>query len=186
MSARPAEKGAAARKTIMKKKMRTGFSIAAIAAILLLLQIVPVAFAQDYDRNDPPTRAGRIGFVEGSVSFQPGGEGDWVQAVPNRPLTVGDNLWVDRDSRAEVQIGSTSIRLGPQTSLTFLDLGNDITQLRLSTGSLYFRVRRFDRDDRLEVDSPTLAFNVEQAGEFRLDVNQNGDQTVATVWRGRS
>ncbi len=159
--------------------------IALVAAILLLLPIAPRAWAQD-NYQDPPTRAGRIGFVQGSVSFQPGGEGDWLDAVPNRPLTTGDNLWVDRDSRAEVQIGSTSIRLGPETSLTFLDLGNDVTQLRLSTGSLYFRVRRFDRDDRFEVDSPNLAFNVEQAGEFRLDVNQNGDQTVATVWRGRS
>ena len=159
--------------------------LALVAAILLLLRIAPSAWAQD-NYQDPPTRAGRIGFVQGSVSFQPGGEGDWLDAVPNRPLTTGDNLWVDRDSRAEVQIGSTSIRLGPETSLTFLDLGNDVTQLRLSTGSLYFRVRRFDRDDRFEVDSPNLAFNVEQAGEFRLDVNQNGDQTVATVWRGRS
>src|SRR6266849_584929 len=167
-------------------KTRTGFSLAVLAAaILLLLPIAPSALAQ-YNYQDPPTRAGRIGFVQGSVSFQPGGEGDWLDAVPNRPLTTGDNLWVDRDSRAEVQIGSTSIRLGPETSLTFLDLGNDVTQLRLSTGSLYFRVRRFDRDDRFEVDSPNLAFNVEQAGEFRLDVNQNGDQTVATVWRGRS
>ena len=159
--------------------------LALVAAILLLLPMPPRALAQD-NYQDPPTRAGRIGFVQGSVSFQPGGEGDWLDAVPNRPLTTGDNLWVDRDSRAEVQIGSTSIRLGPETSLTFLDLGNDVTQLRLSTGSLYFRVRRFDCDDRFEVDSPNLAFNVEQAGEFRLDVNQNGDQTVATVWRGRS
>ena len=164
-------------------KTNRRFSIAVLAAaIMLLLPMAPLAVAQEY--QDPPTRAGRIGFVQGSVSFQPGGEGDWLEAVPNRPLTTGDNLWVDRDSRAEVQIGSTSIRLGPETSLTFLDLGNDVTQLRLSTGSLYFRVRRFDRDDRFEVDSPNLAFNVDRAGEFRLDVNQNGDQTVATVWRG--
>src|SRR6266481_13325 len=121
------------------KKMRTGFSIAVFAAaVLLLLAIAPSALAQDYD-HDPPTRAGRIGYVQGSVSFQPGGQGDWLEAVPNRPLTTGDNLWVDRDSRAEVQIGSTSIRLGPETSLTFLDLGNDVTQLRLSMGSLFFR-----------------------------------------------
>jgi hypothetical protein len=167
-------------------KTRTGFSLAVLAAtILLLLPIAPSALAQN-NYQDPPTRAGRIGYVQGSVSFQPGGQGDWLDAVPNRPLTTGDNLWVDRDSRAEVQIGSTSIRLGPETSLTFLELGNDVTQLRLSTGALYFRVRRFDHDDRFEVDSPNLAFNVDQAGEFRLDVNQNGDQTVATVWRGRS
>src|SRR6476620_1663245 len=118
----------------MNKKWRTGFSIAALAVAAMLLQAAKPAAAQ-YQENDPnysqdaryddrdngqsydpPARAGRIGFVEGSVSFQPGGEGDWLDAVPNRPLTVGDNLWADRDARAEVQIGSTSIRLAPETS----------------------------------------------------------------------
>src|SRR6266700_2685296 len=172
-------------KTFMKKMTRTGFWIAATTAASLLLLIVPAASAQDYDQ-DPPTRAGRIGFIQGSVSFQPGGEGDWVQAVPNRPLTVGDNLWVDRDSRAEVQIGSTSIRLGPETSITFSDLGNNAIQLRLSMGSLFFRVRQYGGDDVFEVDTPNLAFNVNRPGEFRLNVNGNGDQTVATVWRGEA
>lgn len=185
-------------------KTRTGFSLAVLAtAILLLCQLITPAVAQDqgppeppppgYDQDqsyqgqpdqDPPTRAGRISFTEGSVSFQPGGQGDWVSAVPNRPLTTGDNLWVDQNSRAEIQIGGTSIRLGPQTSVTFLDLGDNVTQLRLSLGSLYFRVRHFGSDDNFEVDTPNLAFNVTQPGEFRLDVDQNGDQTVATVWRG--
>ena len=165
------------------KNQRTGFSLAALAAAILLLFQVPSASAQDYDQ-DPPTRAARISFLEGSVSFQPGGQGDWLEAVRNRPLTVGDNLWVDRDSRAEVQLGSTSIRLGPETSVTFLDLGNRVTQLRLSTGSLFFRVRHYSRDDTFEVDTPNLAFNVTRPGEFRLDVNANGDQTVASIWRG--
>jgi hypothetical protein len=124
--------------------------------------------------------------VQGSVSFQPGGTGDWVEATPNRTLTVGDNLWVDRDSRAELQIGSTAIRLGPQTSLTFMDVRDDVTQLRLSVGSLYFRVRHFDRDDNFEVDTPNLAFNITRPGQFRLDVNENGDQTLATVFHGEA
>jgi len=175
---------------------RAGFSLAVLAmAILLLCQNAPRAFAQDYPPDqpqyqpgdqDPPTRAGRLSHIEGSVSFQAGGEGDWLDAVRNRPLTVGDNLWVDRDSRAEIQIGSTSIRLGPETSVTFLDLGNNITQLRLSLGSLYFRVRRFDGDDAFEVDTPNLAFNVNRAGSFRVDTNENGDQTIATVYRGEA
>jgi FecR protein len=168
------------------KNMRTGFSIAGFAAaILLLLQTLPLASAQDQDYSqDPPARAGRISFVQGSVSFQPGGQGDWVDATTNRTLTVGDNLWVDRDSRAEVQIGSTAIRLGPETSLTFLDVGNNVTQLRLSMGSLFFRVRHYGGDDAFEVDTPNLAFNLNRPGQFRLDVNENGDQTIATVWRG--
>src|SRR4051812_16958868 len=184
----------------MNKKWRTGFSIAALAVAAMLLQTAKPASAQDNDPNysqdsryddrengqsyDPPARAGRIGYVEGSVSFQPGGEGDWLDAVPNRPLTVGDNLWVDRNSRAEIQLGSTSLRLGPETSVSFLDVGNDIIQVRLSVGSMVARVRRFDRDDAVEIDTPNLAFNVHQQGEYRFDVNQNGDETVATIWRG--
>src|SRR5579864_6315037 len=167
-------------------RTRTGFSLAALAAvILLLLQAAPRALAQDqnYDQ-DPPTRAGRLGYVQGAVSFQPDGQGDWLDAVPNRPLTTGDNLWADRDSRAEVQIGSTSIRLSSETSVTFLDLDNDVTQLRLSTGSLFFRVRHIREGETFEVDTPNLAFTVDRPGEYRLDVNENGDQTTARVWRG--
>lgn len=174
------------------KTMRTGFSIAGMAAaILLLLFSAPAVSAQYQDSpdqgsydQDPPTRAGRIGYVEGSVSFQPGGEGDWVTAVPNRPLTVGDNLWVDQNSRAEIQIGSTSIRLAPETSITILNLANDVTQLRLSLGSVILRVRHFGSDDAFEVDTPNLAFNVGSTGEYRLDVNENGDQTAAEVYQG--
>src|SRR4051794_33767554 len=126
-------------------KRHTGFALAALTAVLLIFQAAPRIFAQDqgqgdYDQ-DPPGRAGRIGFVQGSVSFQPGGEGDWLDAVPNRPLTSGDNLWADRDARAEVQIGSTSIRLAPETSMTLLDLQDNVTQLRVSVGSVFFRIR---------------------------------------------
>ena len=163
-------------------KKRSGFVLTAVAAILMLL---PSAFAQDRDDyQDPPGRAGRVSYTNGSVSFQPGGEGDWLDAIPNRPLASGDNLWADRNSRAEVQIGSTSIRLGSETSITLSDLGNDVTQIRLSTGTLFFRVRHVGSDDNFEVDTPNLAFNVTEPGEYRVDVNGNGDQTTAIVWQG--
>ena len=58
-----------------------------------------------------------------------------MQAVQNRPLTTGDNLWADKDSRAELQTGSTAIRMDSETSLTFLDLDDHTTQMKLSQGS---------------------------------------------------
>ncbi len=167
---------------------RTGFSLAAFAAVLLLISSFPSAFAQDredYD-HDPPTRVGRIGYTQGTVSFQPGGEGDWLDAVPNRPLAPGDNLWADRSARAEVQLGSSSIRLSSQTSVTLSDLQNNVTQLRLSMGSLFLHIRHLGSDDTFEIDTPNLAFNVTEPGEYRVDVNENGDQTTATVWRGQA
>jgi len=134
---------------------------------------------------DPPGRVARLDFEEGSVSFQPGGEGDWVTAVSNRPLTTGDNLWADKDSRAELQVGSTALRMGPETSITFLDLDDETTQVRLSAGSLIVRVKHLDDGNNFEVDTPNLAFDVLKPGEYRIDVNPDGNQTITTVWRGR-
>ena len=164
---------------------RTGFSLATLAGILWLIFSLPSSFAQDQSNDqDPPSRAGRVGYTQGTVSFQPGGEGDWLDAVPNRPLTTGDNLWSDRGSRAEVQVGSTSIRLGSETSVTLLDLESNVTQLRVSVGTLFFRVRHVGSDETFEVDTPNLAFNVTEPGQYRIDVDENGDQTIATVWHG--
>jgi hypothetical protein len=135
--------------------------------------------------QDPPGRVARLSYSNGSVSFQPGGQGDWVTAVQNRPLSNGDNLWADKDSRAEFQVGSTSVRLDSETSVTFLDLDDQTTQLRLSQGTLIFRVRHLDDGDHFEIDTPNSAFQVQRPGEYRVDVNSAGDETDVTVWKGR-
>jgi ferric-dicitrate binding protein FerR (iron transport regulator) len=136
--------------------------------------------------QDPPSRVARLSYSNGSVSFQPGGQGDWVTAVQNRPLSNGDNLWADKDSRAEFQMGSTSVRMNSETSVTFLELDDHTTQLRLSQGSLVFRVRHLDDEDHFEIDTPNSAFQVQRPGEYRVDVNSAGDETDVTVWKGRS
>ncbi|MFZ0284645.1 MAG: DUF6600 domain-containing protein, partial [Terriglobales bacterium] len=135
--------------------------------------------------QDPPGRVARLSYSSGSVSFQPGGQGDWVTAVENRPLTTGDNLWADKDSRAEFQIGSTSARMDSETSVTFLQVDDQTTQLRLSQGSLIFRVRHLDDGDHFEIDTPNSAFQVQRTGEYRVDVNSAGNETDVTVWKGR-
>jgi hypothetical protein len=135
--------------------------------------------------QDPPGRAARLSYSSGSVSFQPGGEGDWVEAVHNRPLTTGDNLWADKDSRAELQVGSTSFRIDSETSISLLELDDTTTQVRLSQGSLIFRLRHLDDNDHFEIDTPNSAFVVQRTGEYRVDVNSTGDETDVTVWKGR-
>jgi hypothetical protein len=140
---------------------------------------------QQQPEQDPPGRVARMNYTEGSVSFQPGGEGDWLTAVNNRPLTTGDNLWADKDSRAELHVGSTVLRMGEETSMTFLNLDDRATQLRLAQGSLLLRVRHLDDDDDFEVDTPNLAFTVRRPGEYRIDVNDAGDTTLVTVWKGQ-
>ena len=140
---------------------------------------------QDQNDQDPPGRVARLNYSQGSVSFQPGGENDWVTAVPNRPMVTGDNLWADENSRAEAHIGSTAIRLGPKTGITFLEITDRTTQIRLAQGSLIMRVRHVDDEDTYEIDTPNLSLALLQPGEYRIDVSEDGKQTVTTVWQGR-
>src|SRR5450631_2427898 len=56
--------------------------------------------------NDPPARVARIQYISGEVSMQPGGVNDWVAAGMNRPLTTSDRVWTDKDSRAELNVGT--------------------------------------------------------------------------------
>src|ERR1700690_3704129 len=134
--------------------------------------------------DDPPGRVARLSYIQGSVSFQPGGETDWVQANPNRPLTTGDNLWTDQNARGELHIDSTAIRLSGQTGISFLNLNDRTVQIQLAQGSLSVRVRRLDGGDAFEIDTPNLAFTLQRPGEYRLDVDPNENVTVLTVREG--
>ena len=151
----------------------------------LLLFAPPQVRAEDEDTTkDPPKRVARVSIIEGSVSLQPGGEGDWGTAAKNRPVTIGDKIWVDKDSRAELQAGEAAFHVGSMTALSFLNLDEGITQVRLPEGSVNFRVRELRQGDLYEVDTPNVVFNVKQAGAFRIDVSEAGDSSRITVFRG--
>src|SRR5579863_1598667 len=92
-------------------------------------------------QGDPPSRVARLNFLEGSVSFQAAGQDDWAAATPNYPLTVGDHLWADENSHAEMHVGSTAIRLDAHTALAFLNLDDRMVQLKLSDGTINISVR---------------------------------------------
>jgi uncharacterized protein DUF6600/FecR-like protein len=139
---------------------------------------------QDSGEKDPPSRVARISYLDGTVSMQPGGEGEWGSAAKNRPVTIGDKLWADKDSRAELQAGQSAIHLGSMTALSFLNLDANIIQMRLAEGSINFRVRELREGDLYEVDAPNLAFTIKQAGAFRIDVDETGQSARVTVIRG--
>jgi hypothetical protein len=170
------------RKALKLKLANFGGCSAVLALTLATLFLPNPASAQDQD--DPPGRVARLGYMEGSVSFQPAGEGDWVGAVPNRPLTTGDQLWSDEASRAEVQLGSAVIRLGPMTGFSFLDLDDNTVQVQLTSGAISVTVRRLHEDDDFEIDTPNQAFTILQPGHYRVEVGADGNYTVISVRAG--
>jgi len=162
-------------------------TLAFSAAALLSLTLTQTLRAQDDnqpDQDDPPARVARLGYLQGSVSFQPAGESDWVDAVPNRPMTIGDQLWADDNSRAEVQLGSAVIDLGSNTGISFLNLDDNTVQVQLSSGTINIRVRRLGRDDDFEIDTPNQAFTIEEPGRYRIEASEDGTYSVVSVREG--
>jgi hypothetical protein len=159
-------------------------SLSLFPVLLILAGVFFTFSAPALADDDPPGRVARLNLIQGSISFQPGGESDWVQANPNRPLTTGDNLWADRDSRGEMHIGSSSIRIGSGTGITFLNLDDHTVQIQLAQGSLNVTVRRLDDDDDFEIDTPNLAFTLHRPGDYRVDVDADGNATTIAVRSG--
>jgi Family of unknown function (DUF6600) len=167
------------------KIKKSGWWSAVIIVALSTVVLTIRATAQDQDQqDDPPTRVARLGYMEGSVSFEPAGENEWVQAVPNRPMTTGDKLWADKDSRAELQLGSAVIRLNENTGFSFLNLDDHTAQIQLTSGTINVRVRRLDQNDDFEVDTPNLAFTVSQPGSYRVEASEDGTYSVVSLREG--
>jgi uncharacterized protein DUF6600 len=163
--------------------MRKLHSLLALTLFLagLSAMLPEPAAAQDYD---PPGRVARLNYLQGSVSYQLAGDQNWQDANPNRPLTTGDNLWVDRDSRGEVHIGSTAIRLASETGISFLTLDDRTVQLQLAQGTIEVHLRNLSPDDAFEIDTPNLAFTLTRRGEYRIQTDPDGGSTIIVVREG--
>jgi hypothetical protein len=136
------------------------------------------------DDDDPSSRVARLSHTDGNVSFNPAGTDDWVSAVINRPMTTGDKLWSDNGGRAELHIGSASMRVGSTTGFNILNLTDNVAQIQVTEGTVRVRVKRLERDETFEIDTPNLAFSILRPGTYRITVNEAGDTTLVSVMAG--
>ena len=139
------------------------------------------ANAQD---ADPPGRVARLGFHQGTVSFSPSGDDSWYDVAPNRPLTSGDRLWTDRGARAELQVGSSAVRMDERTSLELTQVDDGTTQLTVAQGTVQLRVRDDLAGQRVEVDTGNLAMVIQAAGDYRIDADPAAGTTRVAVAAG--
>jgi hypothetical protein len=165
--------------TTMRNAFRSALPLLLLAGVFAALPV----FAQSQD-EDPPGRVGRLNYMQGSVSYQLQGDTDWVAADPNRPLTTGDNLWVDKASRGEVHVDSTAIRMSSQTGLSFLNLDDRTVQLELPQGRIEVHLRQLNPGDAFEIDTPNLAFTLEREGEYVVSTDPDGNSTTIVVREG--
>ena len=151
-----------------------------LASLVMLLLSATALWAED----DPPGRVARMQYMSGSVSIQPQGTQDWVEAALNRPLTNSDNVWTDKASRAELNVGTGTLRLDSESSLTLTNINDSTVQVELHQGTLSLHLRKLFDGEIYEIDTPNFAFTVQKSGDYRFDVAPEGDTSLVTVWKG--
>ena len=160
--------------------MRTARLLFWPVLLAILLRVADAATAP----SSTPAVA-KLGFFIGDVRCRTGA-GPWSPAKLNQPLHAQQELRTGPESRAELQLGSSVVRLGERSVLRLADLKlkGDAAEggLQLLFGQLWSRLRNLG-DEGLELRSPTAVMAV-RGTIFRAEAGV--DSSVALwVYEGR-
>lgn len=133
---------------------------------------------------DPPGRVARLADLNGQVWLYSPDSAEWVAADRNRPLTSGDRLATDPGARAELQVGSTILRLDASSELEVVELDDDTISLQLHGGSMTARVRNFNDAGEVDVLTEEGRFVLQRAGRYRVDRDRPASHL--TVYTGEA
>lgn len=144
-----------------------------ILFVVLLVPAITQAEPADYMR---------ISHLEGDVQIKiPEGE-DWGPAVVNGPLAEGDQVWVPKGARAEIQLASGAfVRLDSGSALQVLAHSGGASQFHLSQGGLYVYAEKAERD-ALQIDTPDASIRSNNSVVYRVDLTDTA--TDVAVYKG--
>jgi hypothetical protein len=102
-----------------------------------------------------------------------------VPVARNRPLTTGDRIATDNGARAEITLGTTTVRLDAATELEIVRLDDTRYSVRLRGGSVAARLRNPQSLGEFEMVTDEGRFRVQAVGRYRFDrFDQTSDVTV--------
>jgi hypothetical protein len=96
--------------------------------------------------DDPPARVGRVSDFGGELYLATQDRpADWAKIGVNYPVTIGDNLWVSPNGRAEIDFGSGQLRLAGDTNLQVSMLDEHRLALFVASGRVIVRLRTLEQ-----------------------------------------
>ena len=134
--------------------------------------------------QEPPTRVGRLAYVEGPVSVYQDPDIGWDKAYVNTPLTSENSIWADRGARAELRVSATAVRLDEGTQLDVSRLDDQALDAQVTSGAVFVRVRYKESDESISISTPQAAFLLERDGAYRIDYDPARDESRLTVFSG--
>nr|MDQ2735876.1 FecR domain-containing protein [Pseudomonadota bacterium] len=151
--------------------------------VLTLFALFGIAFAlqarAQVPAGDPPDRVARLSDESGQVWLYSQDDNEWVELDRNRPLTTGDRIATDNDARAEITLGTTTLRLDAATELEIVQLDDSTYRVHLHGGSVAARLRSPQSLAEFALETDEGQFRVQAVGRYRFDrYDQASDLTV--------
>jgi len=164
--------------SLLRSFARTG--AAAVPALAILLYGAP---ARADDGRDPGVA--RLSVLAGEVDIKRADSDDSFAGALNAPVSPGDYLTTQDDSRAEVELDyGAALRVAPNTQLRFTQLAPQTHQLQLAVGTVELRVFR-GLEAHPEVETPSASVRPDAHGSYRVTVTEDGN-TQVTVRAGQA
>ncbi len=136
------------------------------------------------DQNVISANAGGVNITEGEVTVTRAG-GRSGQLLKNDQLEIDDKVTTGANGRLEVLLNPGSyLRLGPNSSFTFVTTTLDDLQIKLMRGSAMFEVFATN-EFSVSVLTPKGSATLVDSGIYRVDVRDDGTGTIA-VFDGRA
>jgi hypothetical protein len=132
----------------------------------------------------PPTRVGRISLVSGNVDLRRSDEPSWSDAERNQPVFAGYAVRTDPRTRAEIQIGATTIYLSNATEIGLADVREAFAQITLSGGRIGLDLRHLEDGETVEVDLPQGAVWLLSPGSYDIDAGADDVASRVAVFEG--
>ncbi|MGH7048462.1 MAG: DUF6600 domain-containing protein, partial [Stellaceae bacterium] len=151
--------------------------------ILALLGVV-IAQPALAQQEAPPARVGTITYVSGNIAFHTAGETQWSAAGVNYPVATGGSLWTDPQSRAELQIGPSTIDMAGGTEIDVTNLNEQVAQIAVPQGRLYLHLRELNAGQSFEIDLPQGAVWLLQPGAYDIDAASANQPARVAVFDG--
>ena len=133
--------------------------------------VLPPEASADVARSapaEPPSgRVARVSLVSGEFSVATG-EG-WINGVVNRPLAAGSTMRTGTQARAEIDLGTATIDLSPDTELVIIVLNDRLVEVAVVEGRIGFALRQLDSDEKVEIKVSGQGVQLVQPGMYDID-----------------
>lgn len=120
----------------------------------------------------------RLSYIQGNVSTQHGGNGDWIAVTANTPVESGDRVSTGDNSRAELQLDSTDVlRMSASSSAQVAALSRSNIKVQVGEGLVTYSVLKGSQADT-EIDTPNMSLHPDGPGDYRILVNSSAETQV--------